>query len=135
MGFTMSPDRREELYGRPAPAPIALTLPEPPSANRYWRHNRGRTHLSSEAIAYRQAVANAALRARVGKPLDGPVVLTVRWFRARRSGDLDNRLKQLGDALQGVLLQSDAQIAELHAFRDDTDRRNPRVEITLTPVP
>ena len=33
----------------PGPAVLRLTLPYPPSANRYWRHNRGITHLSAEA--------------------------------------------------------------------------------------
>jgi hypothetical protein len=28
---------------------MTVTLPYPPSANRYWRHNRGIIHLSTEA--------------------------------------------------------------------------------------
>ena len=113
---------------------VTITLPEPPSANRYWRHVNGRTILSADARTYRQAVANACLRNRVLTPLDGEVAVTFRWFRARKSGDLDNRTKQLFDAMQGCLLRSDAQIVELHGYRDDTDRSNPRVELTITPT-
>lgn len=90
---------------------ITLHLPEPPSANRYWRHVGARVLLSREARAYRDAVANAALLARV-RPLPAgvPCAVTLRWFRARRAGDLDNRLKQL------------------------LDPRRPRVEVTITPA-
>ena len=35
---------------------MRLTIPYPVSANRYWRHNRGRHHRSSEAKAYRAQV-------------------------------------------------------------------------------
>ncbi|HGU8496160.1 crossover junction endodeoxyribonuclease RusA, partial [Escherichia coli] len=34
-----------------------ITLPWPPSNNRYYRHNRGRTHVSAEGQAYRDNVA------------------------------------------------------------------------------
>ncbi len=34
-----------------------ITLPWPPSNNRYYRHNRGRTHISTEGQAYRDRVA------------------------------------------------------------------------------
>ncbi len=34
-----------------------ITLPRPPSNNRYYRHNRGRTHISAEGQAYRDNVA------------------------------------------------------------------------------
>ncbi|EFH6703990.1 hypothetical protein ITZ39_004598 [Escherichia coli] len=35
----------------------SITLPWPPSNNRYYRHNRGRTHISAEGQAYRDNVA------------------------------------------------------------------------------
>jgi Holliday junction resolvase RusA-like endonuclease len=34
-----------------------ISLPWPPSNNRYYRHNRGRTHISTEGQAYRDSVA------------------------------------------------------------------------------
>lgn len=114
--------------------PLSLTLPEPPSANTYWRHVGGRVLLSREARRYRSAVAHACLRARLLAPIEADVAVTFRWYRARKAGDLDNRTKQLFDALQGCVLRSDAQIVEIHAYRDDSDRHHPRVEITLSPL-
>lgn len=34
-----------------------ISLPWPPSNNRYYRHNRGRTHISAEGQAYRDSVS------------------------------------------------------------------------------
>jgi len=115
--------------------PITLTLPEPPSANRYWRHARGNTYLSAEAKDYREQVWTAACKARVNRKMACEVAFSFRWFRARRSGDLDNRTKQLLDSLQhACVIVSDSQVVELHAYRDDSDRNNARVEITITPT-
>ena len=105
---------------------IDLILPEPPSANRYWRVFRGRAVTSAEARAYKRRVA---LTSRC-RPLDGPVAVTVRWFRGRKAGDLDNRLKCLLDALKGVAFADDRQVAEIHAYRYE-DRVTPRVEVRV----
>ena len=108
-----------------------LTLPYPPSSNRYWRHYRGVTVISDEARAYRTGVYMISCAAGA-VPLDGPVCLTVTVYRPRKSGDLDNRLKVLLDALQGTAYQDDKQVRELHAYlRDDKD--NPRVEVRVVP--
>lgn len=61
------------------------------------------------------------------------VVVYADWYRARRSGDLDNRMKVLWDALQGVAYDNDSQIVEIHARRYD-DKRNPGVYVTVRPV-
>jgi crossover junction endodeoxyribonuclease RusA len=110
-----------------------LELPEPPSANRWWRNVNGRMVTSKEARKYKE---NAAIFATIAKmrPLDGPVSLTVVWFRSRKSGDLDKRLGVLLDALQGTCYHSDAQITELHAHRSDADPEFPRVVITISPA-
>lgn len=119
---------------------LTLTLPVPPSSNRYWRHVAGRVVLSREARDYRDAVnTRVLLDGRDDRGLvtryTGPVALSVRWYRARRQGDLDNRMKILADALQAAgVLVSDSQIAELHAYRDDTDARRPRIEVTICPL-
>ena len=110
----------------------SLTLPEPPSANRYWRHARGRTYRSAEADAYREVVwMQAKLQVGGGVPFRaGPVRVTATWFRSRRAGDLDNRWKVLGDALNGVLWTDDQQIVELHLYRKDAPR-NGRIELNV----
>lgn len=111
---------------------MTLDLPEPPSANRYWRHARGRTYLSLEAVQYRLAVLAACKRAKL-KPLAGPLALTFHWYRGRRSGDLDNRSKQLLDSLRGHAYEDDSQIVELHAYRHDRPR-NAGVTVTIDKV-
>lgn len=112
---------------------MTLVLPYPPSANRYWRHARGRTYLSADALAYREAVGWQCQTHRIA-PQTGPVVLTLRYYRPARRGDLDNRLKQLLDSLQGHLFNDDAQVVEIHAYQAD-DKHNPRVEVECTPLP
>lgn len=114
---------------------MKLRLPYPPSANRYWRTDRGHLpHLSDEAKAYKKQVA-WALVAQLGraKPLQGDVVLHLVVFRPRKAGDLSNRIKVLEDVLQGYAYEDDSQVVELHALRLD-DKANPRVEVRVEPV-
>jgi len=109
--------------------PVSLTLPWPPSANRYWRSltigGRARVVLSKEARDYKRATAALAVPA----PIDGPVKLTLRMFRPARRGDLDNAIKVAVDSIQGVVFANDSQVVELHAYLGD-DKHNPRVEVT-----
>lgn len=108
---------------------MRITLPYPPSANRYWRTFRGRSVLSAEAKAYKKQVA-AILTAAGWTPAEGPVAYTANIYRPLKSGDLDNRLKVLGDALTGFAWVDDKQVVELHAYRHD-DKANPRVEMEI----
>lgn len=106
---------------------MKATLPYPPSANRYWRSFRGRMVLSAEAKKYKAFVQVALAKWPI---LGGPVALIAHLYRPQKSGDLDNRLKVLGDALNGVAWLDDKQIEEIHAFRHD-DKARPRVEIEV----
>jgi crossover junction endodeoxyribonuclease RusA len=107
-----------------------LTLPDPPSANRWWRmvtiRGQARMLVSSDARKYKERVALLGGRQKLP---DGPVRLTIDWYRERKSGDLDKRIGVLLDALQGVLYDNDSQIVELIARRHD-DKNNPRVVVT-----
>lgn len=106
-----------------------FTLPWPPSANRYWRNVRGHTVVSSEARDYKLRAAWEA-RIAVDEPLSGNVILTMDFYRPRKSGDLSNRIKVLEDALNGVAFNDDKQVIEIHARRFD-DKHNPRVEVEV----
>lgn len=108
---------------------IDLELPMPPSANRYWRNYRGRTVVSDEARAYKEQIG-WTLTAKGIRPLDGELVVTIRVYRERKSGDLDNRIKVVLDALRGHAYQDDSQVTQIHAYRYD-DKHNPRVEINI----
>lgn len=109
-----------------------FTLPYPPSANRYWRHSNGRTYRSEHARSYITDVVFEAARQRV-RCISGPVSVTLRFYRPLRSGDLDNRIKVLLDALNKIAYDDDADIVELHAYRYD-DKLNPRVEVEVRGV-
>lgn len=128
------PERRMRQFAAAKidPEPIRLTLDMPPSANRYWRSNpRGGVYVSEEARTYKADVAVMAHAQGLRDALAGDVAVTVRVFRAQRSGDLDNRLKVLLDALRGVAYGDDKQVIEIHAFRFE-DKANPRVEVEIS---
>lgn len=104
---------------------ITLHLPEPPTGNLYWRYAGGRIYLSKDAKAYRLAVYGCYVKQmgtlRVQFP-EGEIAVSLRWFRSQRRGDLDNHIKQVLDALQGLAYGNDAQIVEIQAFRADRSK-------------
>ncbi len=106
-----------------------FTLDVPPTGNLYWRNFGGRMVKTAAARAYLETVAVTIQEAGV-RLLSGDVCLTIHWYRERRQGDLDNRIKVLQDALQGYAYANDSQVSELHAYRHD-DRANPRMEIEV----
>lgn len=111
---------------------VELVLPFPPSANRYWRVFRGRPVLSAEAKLYKQIVAR--LGAGLPKlPAEGDLHLQVVIFRPARSRrrDLDNNLKVLLDALQGVVYENDLRVSRITAEHWDTCPERPRVEVVV----
>ena len=109
--------------------PIHLTLPYPPSANVYWRMGKGHMHRSTAANRYKLDVGKICNLVGAA-PIQGDIMVTLDVYRPRRSGDLDNRVKCLLDAMQEHLYQDDSQIVEIHAKRYD-DKRNPRVEVVI----
>ena len=111
-----------------------LVLPLPPLGNRYkqFDRKRGFYYRTKEADQYRLRTGKYAIANGLW-PTPDPVSVTVRIFRARRSGDIDGYLKVLLDVLQGVAYVNDSQVVELHAFRGD-DKADPRVEIEVSQV-
>lgn len=105
-----------------------LTLPYPPSANRYWRSAPGKGLVpSAEATAYKRELGRVATGL---QPFRGPVRVRLVVYRPRRSGDLDNCLKLLFDALAFIAWLDDDQVEHITADRGD-DPANPRVELTI----
>lgn len=111
---------------------LTIELPLPPSANRYWRNFRGRMVVSAEARAYKE---QAAWIAKIGgaQMLEGALSLSVDVYRARKAGDLDNKLKVILDSLQGVFYKNDSQIVEIHARLFD-DKSNPRALVSVRAI-
>ena len=97
---------------------MILTLPYPPSANHYWRHQNGRHHISAEGVAYRKVVW-AICRQRRVKTLSGALaVLVYAHPPDKRRRDLDNLFKSLLDALTHAgAWVDDSQIDDLRIVR------------------
>lgn len=102
-----------------------LSLPYPPSVNRYWRSLRsgpmaGRVLVSSEGRAYRDAVARVA-RAQAIVSASGELAVDVLLVPGdRRRRDVDNPLKALLDALTHAgAWADDSQIRRLVVLRHD----------------
>jgi crossover junction endodeoxyribonuclease RusA len=111
---------------------IRITLPVPPSANNYWRHDRGRTHRTHEADQYRRTVSLLCSIEGI-EPYAGNVCLSIDVYRPAKRGDLDNFLKVAIDSLRGYAYVDDNQIVELHAGRFD-DKADPRVVVVISEV-
>ena len=98
----------------------SITLPYPPSSNRYWRVNRhtGRPYRSAEATAYIEAVGWACVAQGCTEPTQETVALHLQFAHAAgRRIDLSNGIKVLEDALQGY-----AYAADLGKSRGITNR-------------
>jgi crossover junction endodeoxyribonuclease RusA len=111
---------------------MRITLPYPPSANRYWRIMNNRMVRSNEATAYVIEV-DALCREKDIVPAAGEVGVIVEVYRPWQKGDLDNFLKIALDSLQRWAYDNDKQIVEIHAYRHD-DKHNPRLEIEVIEV-
>lgn len=112
---------------------IRLVLPLPPSANVYWRHTNGRTFVSHQARSFLDEVHLAVAGQGLSAPLSGNLEVKIDVYRQRRSGDLDNRIKVLLDALQGRAYLNDSQVVRIVAERHD-DKENPRVEVEIKEI-
>lgn len=107
-----------------------FVLPEPPSANRYWKVWRGRAVLSPEARAYKAMVRNVGHRI---DPYVETVEMIVHWHRGAKRGDLSNRIKIVEDALNGVAYGDDKQIARISAHRFESPGQA-RIEVVVSPM-
>lgn len=120
---------------------MQLTLPYPPSTNRYWRTFRSRLVISEEARKYKANAAQLGALAGLGAPLTGPVCLEANLSPKRpqrpskrpvRCMDLDNALKVVIDALQGIAYINDSQIVRIIATRIEPSTSG-QIHITVTP--
>ena len=101
---------------------ITLTLPWPPSVNKYWRTFQGRMIISAEGRSYRKAVADQVLIQRGAKHYAGKLRVNIEAFRPdNRRRDLDNLLKAVldGCTYAGVW-EDDSNIVDLRIYWADT---------------
>ncbi len=116
-----------------------ITLPEPISANVYWRHRLGsfKPYPNPEADAYKLKV-RVAINALDIQPLKGPLQAVVYYAASSVKRDTDNALKVLFDACQGLLYDNDNQIRAMLIMRCEAPkpkRDNACVMIEVKPLP
>lgn len=105
----------------------SLTLPYPPSTNRIWRKGRkGIIYAAPAAVAFKEAAAWSARAARVlGVAKPSTVEVRIYLHRPAKRGDLDNGIKIVLDALNGMAWEDDSQIESIQAWRFES-KDNPR---------
>lgn len=119
---------------------IAMTLPFPTSANRYWRNSKRGVYVSKEAMQYRERVAeiitalildgawcpSSSMRLRMKMVLNAPT---------RRKYDIDNRIKVCIDALAHAgLIPDDEQVDSLTVDRGEYRKNNGSCSVVLSEI-
>ena len=116
---------------------IELTLPVPPSVNRIWRRGKyGNVYLAPSVEVFYAKARKAAVEAKVHRvpfPAGVPVKVTMKWYRATKTGDLDNRTKIVADSLNGIVWADDSQIVEWHLYRYESPKKG-RVDLTIEAI-
>jgi len=117
--------------------------PQPKGRPRFWK---GRAVTPPKTRTYERDVKLWVSKYAPKKPLDGPLKITARFILKRPKKpkndlpavrpDLDNYLKGLLDALNGLLWHDDAQIVEMHALKlyDEPERLGERIVIVVEEI-
>jgi len=110
-----------------------ITLPWPPSNNRYYRHNRGRTHISADGVAYRNAVAKIIRNSQLNIRTAAPLKIRIECHMPdRRRRDLDNLQKAAFDALtKAGFWLDDCQVIDYRVVKMPIVKGG-RLELTIT---
>lgn len=110
-----------------------ISLPWPPSNNRYYRHNRGRTHISAEGQAYRDSVARIIKDSMLDIGLATPLKIRIECHMPdRRHRDLDNLQKAAFDALTKSGFWLDDQQVGYYSVKRMPVVKGGRLELTIT---
>lgn len=107
----------------------SVTLPYPPRINAMYATVGNRRILSADARRFKEVAAMTALAAGM-RPMAGEVTVSIMFYRPRKAGDVDGRIKSTLDALNGIAYADDSQVRRIIAERDD-DKANPRAEVTV----
>ena len=119
---------------------LSLSVPYPPSANRYWRHRATGGHLvtyiAKEALEYRNEVRAAVLATPIAAAFEGHLTVIYDCYSPYpNKGDLGNAEKVLSDALtKAGVWGDDSQLWEIH-LRRHYERGRVGVDVTVMEVP
>ena len=134
--LALPPDSSPKAPARSHEIVLRLTIPGEPLPKQRARvlrtgrtYTPARTREAENVIRWYTVVARQ--KAGVRGLERGPLSLTARFYRSTaRTADLDNLVKLVTDALNGVLWHDDRQVVQLHAARFDR-QKNPRTEIEV----
>jgi len=124
------------VYGHPVPKARARTV----------RTKKGKSisFTPEQTASWEDSIRAQALQSRPGQLLDGPLALEATFYLLRpksrpkkeiypdRKPDLDNLVKSVKDALEGVIYTNDSRIVDEVVRKRYDDP--PRVEITIRPA-
>jgi crossover junction endodeoxyribonuclease RusA len=106
-----------------------LTKPIP--VNQKYFVVRGRMLLSTKYRDTKEAMQWEVKSQVKGAPLVGDVALNIMFYYGdNRKRDIDAYLKILLDSMSGIVYEDDAQISEMHVFKE-VDKINPRTVIQI----
>lgn len=109
--------------------PFVLNLPYPPLLNHaYVPNGRGGKVFSRESKAWHKKVQFQITRLPC---VGGQVVLHIREYRAKDSGDIDAPIKLLLDAMNGWAFLDDKQVKRMLIEQLENDPKNPRVVVQI----
>lgn len=112
-------------------AVLSFVVNGPPVPKARARVVNGHAYTPPKTRAYERLVATvASLHVRAGWRRDAKYALFVQAFFAdRRRADLDNVVKAIADACNGIVWHDDSQVYELHAYRYHD--AHPKVQVTV----
>ncbi len=102
----------------------AMQFDFPPSVNHYWRRSGSRIYLSAAGQAFKDSVAKDIRSQLVAvEMLTGRLGVSIELERGDRTEyDIDNYIKSVLDAMQGVLFENDSQVDMLIVKRGPVEK-------------
>lgn len=111
------------IPGKPVPCP----RPRVGKHGTYYPDNYKAWHETASVL-----MRDAAVRQNGGRLYEGPVRVTCRFYGAHKGADLDNLVKSVFDAANGMVFRDDRQVVELGAVKCGVpDGETAHTEVTI----
>lgn len=103
----------------------------PPSVNHYWSGSGRHRYVCKRGVEFKRALALCAKSVGV-KPTKAQVALWITWYKKdKRPRDIDNILKPILDALNGIAYFDDSQVTELFVEKEKSAQEALEIKINL----
>lgn len=110
---------------------ITRTIPLP--LNQTYRRGKNSFYKTREATEAQEAIGWEVKAQYRGKPLEGKLKVSLRFFWPQPRRDVDSSVKAALDALNGILWKDDNQICDL-LISKKMEKKNPRMEIEVESI-